>query len=528
MGASGILVASPTRTRERTRPWWLRVFSFPVFLGAMLVFGAFVCVRSSAYDPDTWWHVTVGNQILTTHTWPTRDHYSYTASGTRWIAYEWLGEVVIAAASRAGGVVGQKVLLVCLAGLFIVLLYAYATLVSGGCKAAFAACATVLAPAALFFTLRPQLIGYIFLLVLLICLELFRRGKSRAIWLLPPLFLIWVNTHGSFAFGLFVLAVWWLSGLVGFHFGGIQAKCWTQGQRLQLELAAFLSLLATLCTPYGTRLFSYPLQMALFQPLNIANISEWQSLNPSLAIGKWFLAFLLILFLSEILLRPAHRLEFVSLLLVTIVVASLHRRFLVVFLMIFTPWLATLLSRWASPYRAEVDKPVFNGILMIAGIAALVAFFPSREAIWSGIAKNYPVGAVRYLNTHAVPGPMLNEYGWGGYLIYTRAPKNKVFIDGRADIYEYSGALADYQEMALLKPDALSVLRKNGIRACLLRRQAPLRSFLAGIPDWKIVYQDKLSTLLVKQAGTSGPGASARESAVLRPGLLRPAAGEHN
>lgn len=514
MYASPVFVTDPTCERENMQPWWLRVFSLPVFLGAMLVFGAFVCVRSSAYDPDTWWHVAVGNQILTTHTWPTRDHYSFTASGTRWIAYEWLGEVAIAEASRIGGVTGQKVLLVGLAGLFIVLLYAYATLVCANSKAAFAACAVALAPAALFFTLRPQLIGYIFLLVLLICLELFRGGKSRAIWLLPPLFLLWVNTHGSFAFGLFVLAIWWLSGLAEFRCGGIQAKRWTARQRLHLELAALLSLLATFCTPYGTQLFSYPMEMAVLQPLNIASISEWQSLNPSLAVGKWFLAFLLILFLAEIVIRPAHRLEVLSLLLVTIVVASLHRRFLVVFLMIFTPVLAMLLSRWAPRYRPEIDKHLLNASLIVAGLAGLVAFFPSREAIWSGIAKNYPVGAVHYLETHPVPGPMLNEYGWGGYLIYTRGPKNKVFIDGRADIYEYSGVLADYQHIMLLKPDALALLRRDDIRSCLVRRQAPLQTVLAALPDWAIVYNDKVSTLLVRRGSLSRSSSSAAVSSL--------------
>jgi hypothetical protein len=508
MSAPCVFAASPTRAVEIPRPRWRCVFSFPVFLGVMLVLGVFVCVRASSYDPDTWWHVTIGNYILTTHAWPTRDLYSYTASGNPWIAYEWLGAVVIAAATHAGGLVGQKVLLVALAGVFVLLLYAYAALACRNSKAAFIACATVLAPAALFFTLRPQLIGYIFLVLMLICLELFRQGKNKAIWLLPPLFLLWVNTHGSFAFGFLVLGVWWLSGLVEFRRGGIQAKRWTAAQRLQLELTALLSLLAAFCTPYGTRLFSYPLEMAILQPLNIANISEWQSLNPSLAVGKWFLAFLLILFLAEILLRPTHRVENLALLVFTIVIASLHRRFLAVFIVIFTPWMAALLVRWVPPYRPKTDKPLLNALLMVAGIVGLVASFPTRQALQRGIAENYPVDAVDYLKTHPVPEPMLNEYGWGGYLIYARSPEHKVFIDGRADIYEYSGVLAEYQDMVLLKPDALSLLRKTGIRACLLRRSAPLRNFLAALPGWKIVYEDQLSTILVKDRAPSNPAVS--------------------
>lgn len=503
MASSRALVAGTAVSEETARPWWLSGFSFPIFLGAMLVFAVFVCVRTSAYDPDTWWHVAVGNQILSTHTWPTTDHYSYTASGTPWIAYEWLGDVVIALATQLGGIVGQKMLLVALGSIFVLLLYGYASLSCGNSKAGFVACAIVLGPAALFFTLRPQLIGYIFLLIFLICLELFRQGKRKAIWILPPLFLFWVNTHGSFAFGFFVLAVWWLAGLAEFRCGGVQARAWSAGERLEIELAALASLLATFCTPYGTRLFSYPLEMALLQPLNIASISEWQSLNPSLVIGKWFLAFLLVLFLAEILLRPAHRLEALALLLFAIVVAALHRRFLVVFLILCAPWLAALVSRWVPPYRPKADKPLLNMILIAAAIVGLVACFPTQQTLERGVRRNYPVAAVNYLRTHPVPGEMLNEYGWGGFLIYTRGRQHKVFIDGRADIYEYSGVLADYEDIVQMKPDALFLLRKNGIRSCLLRRRAPLRNFLAALPAWKIVYQDKLSTILVEDQPAS-------------------------
>jgi hypothetical protein len=491
--ASDVLI---TRTMPSV---WRRVVAFPVFLGAMLVFGVFVCVRATPFDPDTWWHIAVGSRILQTHIWPTTDYYSYIASGSPWIAYEWLGEVLMAAVTRAGGLVAAKALLILLASIFILLLYGYATLVCGNSKAAFAACALLLSPAALFFTLRPQLIGYVFLLVMLICLELFRRGNKNAIWLLPPLFLFWVNTHGSFAFGFLVLAVFWMSGLVEFQYGGIHTERWTAGQRRRLESVGLLSLLAALCTPYGTALFSYPLEMALLQRLNIADIIEWQPLDAGLVMGKWFLAFILLLLLAEILFRPTYRLDALALLLFATVVASLHRRFLVVFVVLYTPWLATLLSRWMPSYRPEKDKPILNALLITAAIVGLVFFFPTRRAIQQVTTENYPVGAVKYLETHLVPEPMLNEYGWGGYLIYKRGPAHKVFIDGRADIYEYSGVLADYQDIMLLKPDSLALLRKRDIRSCLLPRQAPLRTVLAALPEWTIVYEDKVSTLFVRR-----------------------------
>jgi hypothetical protein len=496
---STTITVAPSRVVGKSRPWWRIAFSFPAFLGAMLVIGVFACARTTPSDPDTWWHISVGSQILRTGTWPTNDAYSFTAAGSPWTAYEWLGEVVLGEAWKAGEMQGEKLLLIALAAIFMLLLYSYGTLVSGNSKASFISCTALLPLDALYFTLRPQLIGYTFLVILMIFLELFRRGKSWAIWLLPPLFLIWVNTHGSFAFGFFILAVFWLSGLVALHFGGIEAQPWTPSQRLNLECAGLASLVATFLTPYGTRLFSYPLQMALLQSVNVKNIVEWQSLNTNLVMGKWFTAIIILFLLVEILFHPTHRLDYLFLLLFTIVVASLHRRFLVVFLVIFTPWLATFLSRWVPPFQPEKDKPALNAALIILGIAGLVLFFPTPQALAQATAKNYPVRAVTYLNTHPTPVPMLNEYGWGGYLIFRRGPEHKVFIDGRADIYDYSGVLSDYQDMTLLKPNAMLLLRKYRIRSCLLRRNAPLRTVLAELPDWKIVYQDDISTILVKR-----------------------------
>src|SRR5208282_5261383 len=85
-------------TTDLLRRW----MSFPVFLGAILAGGACVAAHFRFVDPDTWWHIRVGETILQTHRWPTADPYSFSAPGTHWIAYEWLGEVIIAFAARFG------------------------------------------------------------------------------------------------------------------------------------------------------------------------------------------------------------------------------------------------------------------------------------------------------------------------------------------------------------------------------------------------------------------------------------------
>jgi len=92
---------------------------------------------------------------------------------------------------------------------------------------------------------------------------------------------------------------------------------------------------------------------------------------------------------------------------------------------------------------------------------------------------------------------MLNEVIWGGYLIWSLGAEQKVFIDGRADVYEYAGVFSDHLRITSLSRDTLFLLRKYHVEACLLQRDSPLGTFFKALPDWKEVYADGLSSLLV-------------------------------
>src|SRR5690348_16609055 len=67
-----------------------KVFSFHLFLAALLLAGAYIGTFTNVHqalsptsqplrwvESDTLWHVTVGTLILKTHIWPTHDTYSF-------------------------------------------------------------------------------------------------------------------------------------------------------------------------------------------------------------------------------------------------------------------------------------------------------------------------------------------------------------------------------------------------------------------------------------------------------------------
>jgi hypothetical protein len=468
-------------------------------LALLLVGGIYVPLRDFWVDPDVWWHLKVGATILSTRHWPTADPYSFTAHGAPWIAYEWLGDVLLAAVDGAWGLRGLLALDIALAAAILLALYALTTLRGGNAKAAFVICA-VLSPLVYpSCSLRPQMLGYLFLLLTLMVLERFRQGHTGTLWILPPLFLVWVNTHGSFVLGLFAFGVYWASGLVDIHWGALASRLWTSGERVRLTVVALASLGALTITPYGAELCLYPLNMAFAQPINVGNIQEWQSMMFGEFFGKLFLALVLGFVLAQITLQPTWRLEELVLFIAGVVAACLHIRFLLIFVPFCAPMLTVIVARWIPPYEPANDKYALNAILIAFAVAGIVWFFPSRARIEGIMEEKWPVKAVAYMKQHPAPRPMYNNYIYGGYLIWQLDGRNKVFIDGRADVYERSGVLADSLTISHLGPTAPFLLDAYGIQSCLIARDEALGTLLAASPQWQKVYSDSVSVLFVRR-----------------------------
>jgi len=212
--------------------------------------------------------------------------------------------------------------------------------------------------------------------------------------------------------------------------------------------------------------------------------------------GKIFLALVLGFFAAQMALRLKFRLEELTLLLGGVAMTCVHLRFVLLFVPFFTPLLATIVARWLPRYDARKDKYILNVVLIAGVIAAMVHYFPSRASLEEKVAEKYPVRAVEYMQQHPVAGPMFNDYTFGDYLIWTG---QKVFIDGRGDLYEHGGVLSDYLQVVRLKPAALAVLRNYGIQSCLIERGAPLETLLKVSAEWRESYSDSTSALFVRR-----------------------------
>ncbi len=344
--ARGIRVAFAPGAEAKTSRIELlqRVCSFPAMLASLLVATVACYARLFIVDPDLWWHVKVGETILATRHWPTEDIYSFTVLRQPWLAYEWLGDLVLAAGYHLAGVRGLEVLMILLGSAVMLALYGLATVRSGNSKVGFVTSVVLFLLASVSFTLRPQMLGYLFLILTLIALERFRQGKMGALWFLPLLMLLWVNTHGSWIIGLGTIFVYWMSGLVEFEIGSLNAKRWTDTERRGISFAFLLCLAMLPITPYGARVAASPVEFALSLPLNVKYITEWQSMPFGIPAGKLFLFSLLALILAQVMGRFEWRLEEMVLFLFGTMMACLHVRFLLIFVPFFVAAFSSILS----------------------------------------------------------------------------------------------------------------------------------------------------------------------------------------
>jgi hypothetical protein len=169
---------------------------------------------------------------------------------------------------------------------------------------------------------------------------------------------------------------------------------------------------------------------------------------------------------------------------------------MILFGIIVSPVLCRLVSPLMEKGRRQ-EHPVANAVLITGFLAAILWAFPSPAGIQRQIRSANPTGAVDYIRRTGLTGPMLNGYGFGGYLIWA-LPEERVFIDGRADVFDWTGVLAEYGRWATLAEDPKVLLDKYRIRFCLFPTNSPMLHVLAYLPGWSKVYSDDVAVIYAR------------------------------
>jgi hypothetical protein len=144
---------------------------------------------------------------------------------------------------------------------------------------------------------------------------------------------------------------------------------------------------------------------------------------------------------------------------------------------------------------AELAKPASLRGVALAGavLVAVSAAVLHGAAVRSDVA--IPAAALAAAEAAHVTGPVLNDYGFGGYLIFAGIPP---FIDGRAELYG-DEFFKRYVQAMLLESDELpNLLEQYGIAWTLIEPQRPAVLLLDHLPGWRRLYADDVAVVHVR------------------------------
>ncbi len=503
MAVTANLAPAMTRTVRVGR--FARIFSFPMmcmFLLAAVIFA--FCVKQFA-EPDMWWHMRYARDLLQNHSFPVVDTYSFTAAGSYRPNFEWLSEVPFFLAFKTMGLRGI------LALYFGILVLIYSGVYYRSCKEGAdcknAAITTLIGISLGVVSIGPRtlLFGWLCMIGLLLVLDRFRQ-TGKGLWLLPPLFALWINLHPSWMFGLIVVGLVLASGLVEGEWGLVVAHKWSSAQLTSLVGAFAASVAALFVNPFGYKLIVFPFKSLFRLQGNVQYVEEWRGIDFSTGNGKLALFVILGLLTAITFSRRRWRLDEVFLMALALGAALLHGRFLFFAGLILPPMLAQRLSLF-PPYDRELDKPWLNAAIMAVVFAALIFFFPPNAALQQKVGEEYPDAALRFMQRQHLAGRTFNQYVWGGYMEWN-APELKTFIDGRADIFADNGVLNDHRKANDIDRP-LEIMDKYGIDYVLLQPQRPLAYLLEHSPGWELAYADNVAVLYERTPVTAAAASPA-------------------
>ena len=461
----------------------MRWLDLPHFFTIAIFLTMLIAAVQPVTDPDFWWHITTGNWILSHHTVPHQDLYTFTVNDHRWITHEWLSEVVLALLYAAGRLplVSLTLGAVTAAGFLLVYLA-----IDRRVNFVIAGLALALGVAAAnpIWGPRIQMITFALSALTYLWVKRFCEGRGRALYFLPAVMLIWVNLHAGFVLGYAILGVALLVEGMRYLLRRPGSMALPRLRAMTVILAASIGV--AILNPNGWDIYLYPFQTG-GSPEQQRLIVEWFSPNFQMS-QIWAFEAMIFLIIGGLALSRRIELRQFLLLLIGLGLALHSVRNLSLFMLVAVPALADYAQQvrerlsWRWPLRVKKTTPitfVANVIMVLAlvGVVAL-ASVPSLVQRVDGklVARDFPIKAADFLVQHPAPGRMLNAYGWGGYLIfrlYGHTPPQPVFIFGDAAL---SGdqLLRDYDHLQSLGSDQARLLERYHINWVIFHAGDPI------------------------------------------------------
>jgi len=449
-------------------------------------------------DPDIWWRFRVGEWIVQHHGVPFVDYYSANDVGKPWIEYSWLFALLMYWLHAHFGLAAIVYFIVAMALAISVAVHQLIRRSGFPIFAEVAFAGFALASMKSLMTPRPWLITILFFAVELLIIDHSRRtGRTRICWWLPPLFAIWANFHIQFIYGLALIFLLALEAplTAALHKVGWSVEAAPVQRQIFFVSAACAG--ATLLTPYHVLLYRQILdyvggQTGIFQnivelhPMFFRSPGDWLvlllALSAAFALGwrrKWMPYPTLILMMAAFWAFRARR-DVWALVLISLSVVGESAR-------LFCSAVKTKLTRRQAALCAAGVAAALLGLGMARQIT---------EARLQAVVKSvFPVDAADYVRREQLPGPLFNDYDWGGFLLWS-LPGLPVMMDGRVNLYgddKFERSLNTWSGGRGWESDPDLIRAK----VVIAQKQRPLTALLRESPRYRIAYEDKVAVVFV-------------------------------
>lgn len=321
--------------------------------------------------------------------------------------------------------------------------------------------------------IRPEAISYFFSALVFYFLIRFKEdGQKKWLWFLPPIFLVWVNCHIYFFFGLFLLGAFWFDLLVYPERRSDNGRTEVEGspknlgerneifrdpsapsptgsvardKLRKLTFVGALSVLITLFNPAGLKGLLFPFQIFQNYGYRVLENQTFFFLKkiiayPSALYFEILLGFLIASWLWRIFWLIRRREKFpVAFFLISVFASYLGLKAVRNFALFGLMAPVLIAANFSlEKFNVWLKKKESLAIIILLAIIFICFFFAPYYRGSGSFGLGLVPGAAdagQFFREQKIAGPIFNNYDIGSYLIYYLYPTQKVFVDNRPEAY---------------------------------------------------------------------------------------------
>ncbi|MGB9736598.1 MAG: tetratricopeptide repeat protein [bacterium] len=485
--------------QDKTKDSIKKTYSSDTIIIPLLFIFAFIFTLNSISEPDTFWHLKMGQYIIDTHGFPFSDIFSYTLAGTRSYPVEWLFEVMWYCIYSVFGISGMILTKALISGFTSLFMYLTLRQYKTNNLLNYIIVACVFISAGFYFMDRPQIITYLGMALLIYITSLPDLEKRRSLWFIPFLILVWVNFHPGVVFGLIFLIFWVVEGYIDLFKHRI--KPYAVSKRL---LILILSICASLITPSTYHLYTFLFHhvVSFGSKGGLDYIAEFLppsfSQTPAIFTGLVIFTVIFILGIFKIPIR------FVLSGLVMLPMSFDMRRMVILGLISIAPGIGIIINEWIRHIRIHIPSfllTILYSLIIIAPFGYEFYQYKTDYTDYKSIRiqeQFYPEQAIDFILKHHIKGNIYNSINFGGAVIFLGYPEIKDFIDTRL---APERILLPEVNQSLLNPHLFDkLLNKYNVSYALVETYVPFDyPELFPAPKWHLVYFDDYAQIYIKQ-----------------------------